>query len=100
MMQAIVSNERRGNPDPRLADLGRRIVRENTQDFLCTPPKRIMVFRPRPGEASFDILPFFLRDHKFAELLSSYRVRSRTSLETYEIASPLPQPTGPCRHGI
>lgn len=100
MMQAIVSNERRGNPDPRLAKLGRQIVRQTTQDFLCTPPKRIIVFRPRPGEASFDILPFFLRDPQFAELLSHYRVRSRTSLETYEIASRLPPPTGPCRHGI
>ena len=100
MMQAIVSNERRGNPDPRLAELGRQIVRETSQDFLCTPPQRIIVFRPRPGEASFDILPFFLRDPSFAELLSHYRVRSRTSLETWGIASPLPPPTGPCRHGI
>lgn len=100
MMQAIVSNERRASPDPRLVGLGRRIVSETAQDFQCTPPKRIIVFRPRPGEASFDILPFFLRDRDFAELLSHYRVRSRTSLETYEIASPLPPPTGACRQGI
>lgn len=100
MLQAIVSNERSGEPDRHLADLGRQIVSETTQDFLCTPPKRIIIFRPRPGEASFDILPFFLRDPQFAELLSHYRVRSRTSLETYEIASALPPPKGPCRHGI
>lgn len=100
MMQAIVSNERRGSPDARLVELGRQIVSETVQDFECTPPMRIIVFRPRPGETSFDILPFFLREPRFAELLSHYRIRSRTSLETWEIASPLRPPTGPCRHGI
>lgn len=100
MMQAIVDNEQIRRPDPHLSELGRQIVRETTEDFLCTPPKRIIVFRPRPGETSFDILPFFLRDPGFAALLSHYRVRSHTSLETYEIASPLPPPTGPCRKGI
>jgi hypothetical protein len=100
MMRAIVRDERLANHDPRLVQLGRQIVAETVQDFLCTPPKRIFIARPRPGEEGFDILPFFLRDARFGELLSHYKVRSRTSVETYELASPLPLPAGPCRKGI
>lgn len=100
MMGAVVRNERLGNPDPRLADLGRRIVAETVSDFTCTPPKRIIISRPRPGESGFDIRTFFLRDPRMAELLSHYRVRSRTSLETDELSSPLLPPQGPCRREI
>jgi hypothetical protein len=100
MMRAIIRNEVNGDPDPRLSELGRRIVAETVTDFECTPPARIFVSRPRPGEDGFDILPFFLRDPRFAELLSHYRVRGRTSLETYELISPLSRAAGPCRAGI
>jgi hypothetical protein len=100
MMNAIVRNEALGNPDPRLAVLGRQIVTDTVEDFRCTPPRRIIVWRPRPGQEGFDILPFFLRDPQFAELLSHYRVRSRTSLETYEQLSPLQPPHAPCRTGV
>ncbi|HVI04879.1 MAG TPA: hypothetical protein VM711_02140, partial [Sphingomicrobium sp.] len=100
MMRAIVHNENMGNPDPRLGELGRRIVRETVSDFTCTPPERIIVSRPRPGDDTFDILPFFLRDPQMATLLSHYHVRSRTSLETFELASPLPPPASRCRKGI
>ena len=100
MMRAIIRNEVNSDPDPRLGELGRLIVAETVTDFECTPPARIFVSRPRPGEDGFDILPFFLRDPRFAELLSHYRVRGRTSLETYELISPLSRPAGPCREGI
>ena len=100
MMGAIVHNERLGNPDPRLAELGRRVVAETVSDFTCLPPKRIIISRPRPGENGFDILAFFLRDPRMAELLSHYRVRSRTSLQTDELGSPLLPPNGRCRSGI
>lgn len=100
MMEAILRNERLGDPDPRLALLGRQIVSQTVADFTCTPPRRIIVPRPRAGEDSFDILPFFLRDPQFAWLLSHYRVRARTSLETYELVAPFPSPTGGCRKGI
>jgi hypothetical protein len=101
MMEAILRNERLGNPDPRLAELGRDIVSQTVADFTCTPPRRIIVPRPRSGEDSFDILPFFERDPKFVALLSHYRVRSRTSLETYELVAPLPAPAGgDCRSGV
>ena len=100
MMRAIVRNEHLGSPDPRLVQLGHRIVAETVSDFACTPPRRIIVSRPRRGDDTFDMLPFFLRDPQMAMLLSHYHVRSRTSLETFEIASPLPLPTGPCRKGI
>jgi hypothetical protein len=100
MLNAIVTNERLGSPDPRLVSLGRRITAETVQDFACAPPRRIIVARPRPGEDAFDILPFFLRDANFAALLSHYEKHSRTSVETYELASPLPPPQGPCRAGV
>lgn len=97
MMPAIVRNEHRGSPDPGLTDLGRRIVTETIADFTCTPPRRIIVSRPRPGEDSFDILPFFLRDRGFAALLSHYHATSRTSLEVYELSVPLPRPRNGCK---
>ena len=100
MLNAVVRNERNGNPDPRLAALGQEVVSETVDDFACAPPRRIVVARPRPGENGFDILTFFLRDPRFAKLLSHYRVRSRTSLETYEIATPLPRSTIRCREGL
>ena len=90
-----------GHPDPRLDALGRQIVSETVLDFACAPPRRIIVVRPLNNDRStFDILPFFLRDARFAALLSHYRVRSRTSFETYELTSPLPAPAAACRRGV
>jgi hypothetical protein len=100
MVNAIVRNEALGSPDPRLAALGRQIVTETVEDFRCAPPRRIIVWRPPPGQQGFDILSFFLRDPEFAELLSHYRVRSRTGLETYEQVSPLQPPRSSCRKGV
>jgi len=100
MLNAVVRNEAARNRNPRLSALGRQVVSDTVQDFACVPPRRIIVARPRPGDKGFDILPFFLRDPGFAELLSHYRVRSRTSLEAYELVSPLKRPAGPCRAGI
>lgn len=98
MMNAIIRNERQANPDPRLTFLGRQIVEQTIEDFRCLPPTRIIVWRPRPGQHAFDILPFFQRDPQFVKLLSHYRARGRTSLETYEHVSPLAPPTSPCRN--
>jgi hypothetical protein len=100
MMRAIIRNELLGSPDPRLSALGRQVVSETVDDFACMPPQRIVVTRPRPRDDTFDMLPFFLRDPRFAALLSHYRARSRTSLETYELVSPLARPSFPCRHGV
>jgi len=100
MMRAIIRNEQARSADPRLTALGRQIASETATDLACIPPRRIIVMRPRPGEDTFDILPFFLRDQKFASLLSHYRVRSRTSLETYELASPFPAAKSGCRKGV
>ena len=100
MKRALARNEHSRNPDPRLTALGRQITAETVADFSCTPPRRILVSRPRPGEDGFDILPFFMRDSRFAAMLGHYRVRSRTSLETYELAFPLPPPGHSCRSGI
>lgn len=100
MMRAIIRNEQARSPDPRLTALGRQIASETARDFACIPPQRIIVTRPRPGESTFDTLPFFMRDQSFASLLSHYRVRSRTSLETYELASPFPAASSGCREGV
>jgi hypothetical protein len=100
MMPAIVRNEDLGSPDARLTRLGRQITSETVEDFQCTPPKRIIAWRPRVGENGFDMLAFFLRDARFRELLSHYQVRSRSSLETYELASPLTPPGAACRRGV
>jgi hypothetical protein len=100
MMRAILRDERLGMGNSDLAALGNRIRTETVADFTCIPPRRIIVWRPRRGEDGLDILPFFLRDPSFAALLSHYRLRSRTSLETYELVSPLPRPTSPCRSGV
>ncbi|MFL6772040.1 MAG: hypothetical protein ACJ8E4_10035, partial [Sphingomicrobium sp.] len=100
MMHAILSDERLGIGNPQIAVLGDHIRTETVADFACIPPKRIIVWRPPRGENGLDILPYFLREPSFAALLSHYRLRSRTSLETYEFVSPLPRPTSPCRAGV
>jgi hypothetical protein len=100
MLNAVVNDEQSVHPDPRLAGLGRQVVAETVSDFTCTPPRRLIVPRPRPGDRGFDVLPFFLRDPKFAALLTHYKVKERTGLETYEQVSALPLPTSPCRPGV
>ncbi|MEP6982549.1 MAG: hypothetical protein ABI853_02775, partial [Sphingomicrobium sp.] len=98
MMNAVVENELHGNPNPRIAEFGREVISNTAVDFRCRPPKRIIAERPRPGQRGFDILAWYGRDPQFTELLSHYRVRSRTSLETYELASPwTPPPPSFCR---
>jgi hypothetical protein len=103
MLGAVHRNELQGNRDPRLAEFGRRVVAQTASDFRCLPPRRIIVARPKQGswnEHTIDPLPYFLRNPNFAELLSHYRLVSRTTLATYELASPLPPPTSRCRTGI
>jgi hypothetical protein len=100
MLNAIVGNELKTNPDPKLAALGRQVVTDTVADFSCIVPRRIIVPRPRPGQAGFDILPFFQRDPAFVALLSHYKERSRTSLDTFELTSAVPPGRGQCRHGV
>jgi len=101
MLNAVLINEDLGNPEPRLAALGQQVVSETVGDFRCDSPRRIIVARPRQGEPGFDILAFFLRDPQFAQLMSHYRLRSRTSLETYDLVTPLPAPAPTsCRVGV
>ena len=100
MMNAIIRNEHDGAGNPDLTALARQIVADTVDDYRCAPPKRIIVWRPLPGQHAFDILPFFLRDPAFAQLLSHYREISRTNLETFEQISALGPPRSPCRHGV
>ena len=89
MMRAVVKDE---GSDPRLEALGRDVMRQTVTDFRCAPPKRIIVARPTPDAVragEFDILSFFMRDPKFAELLAHYRPVQRTSVEVFEKVSPL-----------
>jgi hypothetical protein len=74
------------------------VVANTVVDFRCRPPRRIIAERPRPGQWGFDIIALYGRDPHFMELLSHYRVRSRTSVETYELVSPwAPPPPSNCR---
>jgi hypothetical protein len=100
MMNAVVDNELRGNPDPRIAAFGRQVVADTATDFRCEPPKRIIAEAPRIRRRSFNILAFYERNPDFTELLSYYRLRSRTTVETYELAVPWPPPApSRCRPG-
>lgn len=100
MFAAIDRNDGLANPDPRLAAFRDKVVTDTVADFSCTSPKRIIVWRPQSGQAAIDILPIFLRDPAFAKLLTHYRVTSRTSLETYQLVTPLAQPSGACRQNV
>lgn len=100
MVHAVLRNEKAGSPDPRLTELGSHAIRDTISDYLCTPPRRIIVTRPRPDEAGFDILTYFERDPAFARLMTHYKAVSRTTFEVYDLASPLPAPAaGSCRRG-
>jgi hypothetical protein len=95
MMQAVVRNELLGNPNPRLTELGRRVVGQTVADLECAPPQRIIVKRPVPAAAragKFDILAFFMRDARFSSVLSHYRPVERTNVEVLEIQSALKPP--------
>jgi hypothetical protein len=101
MMRAVATDEERRAHDPRLSDLGRRVVAETVTDFRCMPPRRIVVARPRPGEDGFDILPFFERDPAFRTLLSHYRPIERTTVELFEIqARYAALPPAICRRAV
>ena len=99
MLNAIDANEQRSKPDPRLVGLSHQNIADTVGDFLCAPPVRIIVSRPPTGQPGYDILPFFLRDARFAALLEHYRVRSRTTFETYELSKPFAASTEHCRNG-
>jgi hypothetical protein len=98
MMRAVVNNEEAGSPDSRLVSLGKQVVADTVDDFRCLPPKRIIVARPSPEAAragDFDILTFFLRDPRFAQLLAHYRPVERSSVEVFALVSPL-EPAHDC----
>jgi hypothetical protein len=103
VLGAVERNERAGNPNARLTELGRRIAKQTAADFSCLPPRRIIIARPKRGswnENALDPLPYFLRNPDFVALLSHYRLVSRTTLETYELVAPPPLPNSPCRPGV
>ena len=51
-------------------------------DFRCFPPRRIIAVRGGP-------LLYFMRDQAFAEFMSHYRLVDRTTLDVFELRSPL-----------
>ena len=69
MLRAVAANERKAHPDPRLAALGHEVVEQTIADFHCIPPRRIIVIRP---PADLDPAALFLRDRRFAALISHY----------------------------
>lgn len=103
MLSAVFADQHKPSPDERLQLLGRQVVSQTVTDFACLPPRRIIVARPTRGtwtENTADILPFFMRDPSFAELLKHYRPLGRTTLDVYELSEPFPPLTSPqCRRG-
>jgi hypothetical protein len=94
MLGAFVRAEQEGRHDPGLQAAWRKAVADTVADFRCLPPRRIIVARPQAGSWNagiVDPLPYFRRDPGFAELLSHYRVVSRTTLEVYEQVTPIPK---------
>jgi hypothetical protein len=89
MLKAVARNEALGSPDPRITDLGKIIVRDTVDDYLCMPPDRIVVPRAAPERGDFDVLAFFMRDARFAKLLTSYRLFQATSVNVFEQISPM-----------
>jgi len=104
MMSAVYANRRKTTPDPRVTLLGQQIVSQTVADFRCLPPRRIIVARPTAGtwtENTADILPFFMGDPAFADLLRHYRPVGRTTLDVYELTAPLPPlHSSKCRRGV
>ena len=93
MMRSIINNERKGGPNPALTAFGHRIRRDIANDFLCHPPVRIIANRPTPARAAagdFDILAWFELEPEFAVVMKHYRHVSRSSADTYALASPWP----------
>ncbi len=103
MLGALVRSEQEGKHDPDLQVAWRNVVADTVADFRCVPPRRIIIARPRAGNWNANIvdpLPYFLRDPDFAQLLSHYRARSRTTLEVYERVTPVPRlATATCIRG-
>lgn len=105
MIRAILRNERRQHPDPKLQQLRGDIARQTVIDFECTPPRRIVVARPSPNgptKGDFDILPFFLKDPDFAAMFGHYRPVARgETLELYDLSIPFADRPAPlCRRGV
>lgn len=100
MLNAVVRNELRGNPNPKLQELGRLVVSQTVQDFRCAPPQRLIVVRPSSGGDDFDIFAFFRRDPKFSELMTRYKRSDSPTLQTYERVGALPRPETACRIGV
>ena len=92
MMRAVVRNEAAGNPNPQLTRVGLDVIEETVRDYQCLPPKRIVVARPAADapKGEFDMLAFFLRSPRFAQLMLHYRPIGRTSVQVFEQMSPLP----------
>ena len=92
MLGPVVQNQRLRSPNPRLTALGQQVIRNTVIDFECAPPLRIIALRPKQrtwNQNTLDPLAFFLRDADFAELFGHYRMISKTSIEVYQLASPL-----------
>ncbi|MGE5562864.1 MAG: hypothetical protein ACM3ZV_06080 [Bacillota bacterium] len=104
MIRAILRNQHRPHPDPRIEQLRKDVAAQTVLDFECTPPRRIVVARPSsngPTSGDFDILPFFLEDPRFAAMLAHYRsVRRGEKLEIYDLQVPFAAPPrSSCRRG-
>ena len=82
MLRAVSDNERAARPDQSVRQLGQQVISNTLVDFRCFPPRRIIAVRGGP-------LLYFMRDQAFAEFMSHYRLVDRTTLDVFELRSPL-----------
>ena len=104
MLRAIIRNEHRQDPDPRLLQLHRDLIHNTVVDLECAGARRIIVSRPSASgkdKDAFDILPFLLKDPEFAAFLRHYRSVARgEGLDVYDLATPLVRPASSCARGL
>ena len=74
---------------PKLSKLAETTSQQTVDDFACNPPKIIIVDDYRISNSpGFDILEFFKKDQKFADLFSHYIKRNASGIFTaYEQGS-------------
>lgn len=96
-MLPAIDADANGARDPRVARLGREVIRHTVIDYRCLPPERIVFVRPdssgRATSAVADPKLFFLRDPEFRGLLRHYaRWKQIGMFDAYRLKTPLPPP--------
>ncbi|HEU0044648.1 hypothetical protein [Sphingomonas sp.] len=96
ILQAVDGNEA-GARDPRIAELGRQMVRKTAHTFRCLPPRRVVFYPGRVPDivtsAADNPRRYFLQGADFARVMDHYRQVPTTGLfDAFEQVRPLAPP--------